>query len=557
MQKKLGEILVDNKVITEDQLNEALVMQKNYNVPLGQVLIRMKMASQEQITKALSEQHGVPYVNLVNYPLKEENVTLLPGKIIKRYHMVPIGLENQKIVVAASNPSDLQALDIIRQLTKRDLEVYFAFEDDIEFVYNRFFGEKHLTDNMKTLGIEVETEKKEPTLTVAEDALVDEAPVVKLINTLFENAFRSHASDIHIEPNDTQLRVRFRIDGALYETMKDISLAYHAPMVSRIKVLANLDIAEKRIPQDGRVPIEIDKQKADLRVSIIPTNFGEKVVLRILYKQTQFYSLDRLGLFDQDLKDIEEILASPNGLIYVAGPTGSGKTTTLYACLHRLNSVHRNLMTLEDPIEYILPGVTQVAVNPKVGLTFAGGLRSFLRQDPDIIMVGETRDPETAKITIQASLTGHLVLSSVHTNDAVNVVTRLTNMEIEPYLISSALVGVIAQRLVRKICGKCIEPVRISEKYREFFSLDSGEEYFHGKGCEFCHGTGYTGRIGIFEILKMNDELREAIISGASITSIRSLAVKNGMRRLFDSGLDLVKKGITSFDELLSVMAVN
>ena len=557
MLKKLGEILVDNRVITEEQLNEALVMQKNYNVPLGQVLIRMKLATQEQISKALSEQHGVPHLNLANYPLREEYVTLLPGKLVKRYNVVPIGFQNQKLQVATSNPSDIQGLDIVRQLTKRDLEVYFAFEDDIEFVYNRFFGEKHLTENMKAFGTGVEAVAKENTAVIIEDNLVDEAPVVKLINTIFENAFQSHASDIHIEPGDIRLRVRFRIDGALYEVMKDVSLSYHASIVSRIKVLANLDIAEKRIPQDGRVPIEINKQKADLRVSIIPTNFGEKVVLRILYKQTQFYSLDRLGLFDQDLKDLEEILASPNGLIYVAGPTGSGKTTTLYACLHRLNSVHRNLISLEDPIEYVLPGVTQVAVNPKVGLTFANGLRSFLRQDPDIIMVGETRDRETAQITIQASLTGHLVLSSVHTNDAVNVVTRLINMEIEPYLISSALVGVVAQRLVRKICGKCIEPVKISEKYREIFSLDPGEEYFHGKGCEFCHGTGYTGRIGIFEILKINDQIREGILSGASITDLRSLAVKNGMRRLQDSGLDLVKKGITSFDELLSVMAVS
>lgn len=557
MPKKLGAILVENGIITESQLNEALVMQKNYNVPLGQVLIRMKMATQEQVTKALSEQHGVPYVNLISYPLKEEHVTLLPGKLIKRYNMVPIGLQNQKLQIAASKPSDIQGLDVIRQLTKRELEVYFAFEDDIEFIYNRFFGEKHLTDNIKTLGTGFETEKKETAAPVFEEVLIDEAPVVKLLNTLFENAFRSHASDIHIEPSDTQLRIRFRIDGALYEMMKDVSLDYHAPVVSRIKVLANLDIAEKRISQDGRVPIEIDKQKADLRVSILPTNFGEKVVLRILYKQTQFYSLDCLGLFDQDLKDIEDVLASPNGLIYVAGPTGSGKTTTLYACLHRLNSVHRNLMSLEDPIEYILPGVTQVAVNPKVGLTFANGLRSFLRQDPDIIMVGETRDQETAEITIQASLTGHLVLSSVHTNDAVNVVTRLVNMEIEPYLISSALVGIIAQRLVRKICSKCIEPVKISNKYREIFSLDPNEDYFQGKGCEFCHETGYVGRIGIFEVLKTNDQLREGIISGASIAELRSLAVKNGMRRLFDSGLDLAKKGITTFDELLSVIAVN
>jgi type IV pilus assembly protein PilB len=316
-----------------------------------------------------------------------------------------------------------------------------------------------------------------------------------------------------------------------------------------------MDIAEKRIPQDGRVPVEIDNQKADLRFSIIPTVFGEKAVLRILYKQTQVLGMDGLGLAVKDLQDIGDILAYPNGLVYAAGPTGSGKTTTLYSFLNQLNSEHKNLMTLEDPIEYIFPGVTQVNVNPKSGLSFANGLRSFLRQDPDIIMVGETRDQETAQITVQAALTGHLVLSTIHANDAVTVVTRLMNMNIEPYLIASALVGVIAQRLVRKICSNCIEPIAISDKYRELYSLGTNNNYFCGKGCEYCHNTGYSGRIGIFEILKINDEIRESIIAGASLSTLRQLALKNGMRRLFDSGMDLVKNGITTLDELVSVTA--
>jgi type IV pilus assembly protein PilB len=552
--KKLGEILIENGVITEVQLKDALILQKNYNVPLGHILIEMKLATQEQIVEALSQQHGVPYVNLINYDIEAENVTLVPGKLVQRYNMVPFDRQNGRLCIAASNPSNIEGIDVVRKVTKCELTIYFAFEEDIKFVYNHFFGEKHLTDDIQMLGVGVPAAPKEVNTTV-EETSVNDAPVVKLINTLFSNAFRNRASDIHIEPSDDQLRVRFRIDGALYETMKDVSLSYHAPIVSRIKVLANLDIAEKRIPQDGRVPIEVDNQKADLRVSIVPTTFGEKVVLRILYKQTQFLSLDGLGLMDKDLQDMEDILSFPNGLVYASGPTGSGKTTTLYAFLHKLNSVHKNLMTLEDPIEYIFPGITQVNVHPKVGLTFANGLRSFLRQDPDIIMVGETRDQETAQITVQAALTGHLVLSTIHTNDAVTVVTRLINMQIEPYLIASALVGVIAQRLVRKICSKCIEPLEISDKYRNMYSLGESHSYFHGKGCEFCHDTGYSGRIGIYEILKVNDEIREAIIAGASLATLRTLAVQNGMRQLFDSGLALVKNGITTVDELLTVTA--
>ncbi len=554
MAKKLGEILVDNGIISEAQLREALVLQKNYNVPLGQALIKMKLASKQQIVESLSQQHGVPYVNLIDYRLEAKNITIVPGELVRRYNMIPFDFQDGRLCIAASDPSDIKGLDAVRQLTKRELKVYFAYEEDIQFVYNRFFGEKSLTEDLRKLGPGVESEEKELKITV-DESLIDEAPVVKLINTLFSNAFRSRASDIHIEPGDDKLRVRFRIDGSLYEVMKDVSLSYHAPIVSRVKVLANLDIAEKRIPQDGRVPIEVDNQKADLRVSIIPSNFGEKVVLRILYKQNQLMSLDGLGLIEQDLRDIEDILSFPNGLVYVSGPTGSGKTTTLYAFLNKLNSVNKNLMTLEDPIEYIFPGVTQVNVHPNVGLTFASGLRSFLRQDPDIIMVGETRDQETAQITVQAALTGHLVLSSIHTNDAVNVIIRLMNMNIESYLISSALVGVIAQRLVRKICSKCIEPMEIDDKYRQLYSLGKDIDLFHGKGCEFCHGTGYSGRIGIFEILKIDDEIREAIIAGASLSTLRAMAVKNGMRRLFDSGLNLVRNGITTMNELLTVTA--
>ncbi|HBE77778.1 MAG TPA: type II secretion system protein GspE, partial [Firmicutes bacterium] len=496
MSKKLGEILIENGIISEEQLQNALILQKSYNVPLGHILIEMKLATQAQIVEALSQQYRVPYVSLVNYDIEAENVTLVPAKLVQHYNMIPFDLQSGKLLIAASNPSNIEGLDAIRKVAKREITVFFAYEEEIKFVYNRFFEEKRLTEDIQMLGTGVVEPAAQEIKAAVEEALVNDTPVVKLVNTLFSNAFRNHASDIHIEPDNQHLRIRFRIDGALYETMKDVSLVYHAQIISRIKILADLDIAEKRIPQDGRVSIEIDNQKADLRVSIIPTTFGEKAVLRILYKQTQFLSLDGLGLTAKDLQDIEDILTFPNGLIYTSGPTGSGKTTTLYAFLHQLNSAHKNLMTLEDPIEYIFPGVTQVNVYPKVGLTFANGLRSFLRQDPDIIMVGETRDQETAQITVQAALTGHLVLSTIHANDAVTVVTRLMNMDIEPYLIASALVGVIAQRLVRKICSKCIEPMEVSEKYRELYSLGENNNYFYGKGCDFCHNTGYSGRIG-------------------------------------------------------------
>ncbi|HPO98898.1 MAG TPA: GspE/PulE family protein, partial [Bacillota bacterium] len=383
----------------------------------------------------------------------------------------------------------------------------------------------------------------------------EDVPVVKFINELFSNAFRDRASDIHIEPTETELRIRFRIDGSLYEVMSNVPLTFHSPIISRIKVMANLDIAEKRIPQDGRVPIEVDGKKADLRVSIIPSNFGEKAVLRLLYKQQQFVNLENLGMLDEDLNAIYEILKNPYGLIYVSGPTGSGKTTTLYSCLNRLNTVHKNLLTLEDPIEYIISGVTQVNVNPKVGLTFANGLRSFLRQDPDIIMVGETRDEETAHITVQASLTGHLVLSTIHTNDAIGVINRLLNMNIEPYLIGSALIGVIAQRLVRKICPKCKEIQILSEAFLINNKLPTDIQYYRGHGCEFCQNTGFKGRTGIYEIMKINDQLRELISIRASQQELTEAALNNGMRFLYASGLELVRRGVTTIDEVLRVTA--
>jgi type IV pilus assembly protein PilB len=551
MKKRLGEILVDSGFINPTQLHEALELQKKRKIPLGKLIVEMNLLTENQISEALSKQTGFPYVNLSSQPIKPEIITLVPRKLVQKFSMIPFGVENEKLLVAASDPFNIEGADAIRQVTKRELSVYFATEDDIQFIINRYYDRKSLAEDASML----QTEKIGEAAVQTEDSNLgnDDVPVVKFINTVLSNAFRNRASDIHIEPGEAELRVRFRIDGSLYEVMRNVSLSFHAQIVSRIKVMANLDIAEKRLPQDGRVPIEVDGKKADLRVSIIPSIFGEKIVLRVLYKQLQFLNMESLGLIDYDRERVNRILNRPYGLIFVSGPTGSGKTTTLYAFLHRLNSVHKNLMTLEDPIEYMLPGVTQVNTNPKIGLTFAGGLRSFLRQDPDIIMVGETRDEETAHITVQAALTGHLVLSTIHTNDSVGTVSRLLNMNVEPYLIASALTAVVAQRLVRTICPKCKTIHTPSEIFLNANHLPVDIQYYSGKGCEFCQNTGFLGRTGIYEILEVDDPIREAIVAQTSQNALRDLATAQGMRLLFQSGLEMVKRGITTIDEVLRV----
>jgi type IV pilus assembly protein PilB len=551
MKKRLGEILMDNGSINPTQLQEALELQKKRQIPLGKLIVEMNLLTENQISEALSKQTGYPFVNLSSHPIKPEIITMVPRKLVQRFSMIPFGLQNDKLQVAASEPFNIEGADVIRQFTKKDLIIYFATEDDIQFIINRYYDQKSLAEDASVLqsekNVEAAVQTEDPT------AGNDDVPVVKFINTILSNAFRNRASDIHIEPGETELRVRFRIDGSLYEMMRNVSLSFHAQIVSRIKVMANLDIAEKRLPQDGRVPIEVDGKKADLRVSIIPSNFGEKIVLRILYKQLQFLNMESLGLIGYDRVQVNRILTRPYGLILISGPTGSGKTTTLYAFLHCLNSVHKNIMTLEDPIEYMLPGVTQVNTNPKIGLTFANGLRSFLRQDPDIIMVGETRDEETAHITVQAALTGHLVLSTIHTNDSVGAVSRLLNMNVEPYLIASALTAVVAQRLVRTICPKCKTTHHLSDEFLKVHQLSADIQYYSGKGCEFCQNTGFLGRTGIYEIFEVDDRLREAIVTQTHQNTLRDLAKEKGMRLLFESGMEMVKRGVTTIDEVLRV----
>jgi type IV pilus assembly protein PilB len=556
MKKRLGEILVESGLITNEELGAALDLQKKRGLPLGKMLNEMNLVTENQISEALGKQFGCPYINLSEYPVKPEIVTIIPLKLIQRLNMTAFDQVGNKLLVAAADPTNLEGLDTIRQISKRELEVYFATDEDIQFIVNRFHGAKQLAENtagMMTTDVVLDG-AQQPT---EEFVVSEDVPVIKFINTLLRNAFRDRASDIHIEPGDKELRVRFRIDGTLYEVMRNVSLSYHAPIVSRIKVMADLDIAEKRLPQDGRVPIEVDGKSADLRVSIIPTNFGEKIVLRVLYKQLHFMNLDGLGFTESDRQIVEDILAYPYGLIYVCGPTGSGKTTSLYAFLSKLNSVNKNLMTLEDPIEYVLAGITQSTVHPKIGLTFANGLRSFLRQDPDIIMVGETRDEETALITVQAALTGHLVLSTIHTNDAVGVINRLINMNIEPFLISSALVGIIAQRLVRKICPKCKTRQELPAVFFKTYKLDPNVQYYYGKGCEFCKNTGFLGRIGIFELLKVQEEMRDLILARGTQSELKKMAIKHGMKTLTESGLEMAKRGVTTIDEVLRVTIFN
>ena len=549
MKKRLGEMMLESGLITAAQLQHALEVHQKRKLPLGKIFIELNLLTEQQISEALSKQFGCPYINLVNYQIKPEIAALLPLKLIQRYEIIPVGEEEGRLLVAAADPSNVEAIDVVRQITKRELKLCYAPEEEIQFVVNRFYNQKQLVEDASFL-------KQDQMPMVNEEVvnLLEEVPIVKFLNTLLSSAFQERASDIHLEPGLHELRIRVRIDGSLYERQV-LSLNFHAALVSRIKVLANLDIAEKRMPQDGRVPIEIEGRQADLRVSIIPSNFGEKIVLRIFLKQAQLFNLESMGLNEIDQKLFAALLTYPYGLIYVSGPTGCGKTTTLYAFLHHLNDVHKNLLTLEDPIEYVLPGVTQVNIHPKIGLTFAAGLRAFLRQDPDVIMVGETRDEETAQITVQAALTGHLVLSTIHTNDALGVVNRLLNMNLESYLIASALVGVVAQRLVRRICPKCKTPESFPKEYLRAQCLPTEITYYYGKGCEYCQNTGFLGRIGIYEILKVTEEMREAIAARASQQELKKLALAQGMRLLRVSGMELVKQGVTTIEEVLRVTA--
>ncbi len=554
---RLGDLLLAAGLITDRQLEQALQLQNATDERLGKVLVRMGGASQDIVAKAIAEQLGLEFVHVQSLAVPDDMFMILPEQTIRRYQALPIRLDGDALVVGMVDPLDVVALDDVRRILDRDLIPAVITEEGFYHAVDQYPLLKNSVDEVIQEIQPSEVGEEEPAL----DKLLkiaDGAPVVRLVNLVLVQAVRQGASDIHVEPQEKQVRIRYRIDGTLYSVMT-APKHVQAAGVSRIKIMANMNIAERRLPQDGRIELRVDGREIDLRVSTIPTVLGEKVVMRILDKRTALVGIDRLGLMGEDIQRFEGLISKPYGIILITGPTGSGKTTSLYAILNRLNKTEVNIITIEDPVEYQLHGISQVQINPKAGLTFATGLRSFLRQDPDSIMVGEIRDEETARIAIHAALTGHLVLSTLHTNDAAGAVTRMVDMGIEPFLVSSSVIGVAAQRLVRLLCPYCREPYVPPQEVIVRYGLagpDESPTIYRAKGCEACNNIGYRGRVGLFEIMIVDDQLRDLVMKEVSSDVLKRAAAVAGMRTLQQDGVVKVLAGLTSLEEMLRVVFV-
>ena len=544
--KRLGDLLVEAGLITEDQLNRALES-KSPEEKLGDALLREGFITEQQLIEVLEFQLGIPHVTIAQYPVDQEAVQLVPKDLAKRYLVMPIRKDKNKLFVAMADPLDYFAIEELRMATGFQIEPAIATKDDLYRNITKYYDlQESMEEVMGTFPIDEVLEEVE---TVDEDS-----PVVRLVNQIIANGIAMRASDIHFDPQETDFRVRYRVDGVL-RTERSLPKHMQNVIVTRIKILANLNITENRLPQDGRIKTTIDFKPVDIRVSTLPTIHGEKVVMRLLDLSNMIDRLDKIGFSEENLAIFTDILKKPNGIILISGPTGSGKSSTLYAALNFLNKGDANIITVEDPVEYQLDGINQVQVNEAIGLTFANGLRSILRQDPDIVMVGEIRDTETAEIAIRASLTGHLVLSTIHTNDAISAVSRLTDMGIEPFLISSSLVCVVAQRLIRLVCRDCAQEVPATEREKDIFAnrgLDI-ESVRRGKGCPTCGRTGYRGRTAIHEVLVIDSKIREMISNLRPVGDIRRYVQEKNMKFLLDDGLLKVKKGLTTTEEVLRV----
>lgn len=549
--KRLGDILIEAGAITEEQLEEALAVSKENNTVLGATLVDMGYIDEKTLYKGLEYLFRAPYVDLSTVIVDKVATMSISESLAKKHNLIPIKKEGKVLTVVMSDPLNFYAIDDVKNATGLDISVAISPRKDINNAIDRYYGseiaEKAFEDLQKEYG-----KLNMVGLSEMTESEVANAPVVRLINSLLQHAIKSNASDIHIEPTATDLKVRFRIDGQLQEVMTS-SMSAHPAISTRIKIMSGMDIAEKRVPQDGRVETTVDGKEVDLRVSLLPTVYGEKIVIRILGGNMVVLDRKQLGISEANMILFEKIVKSPNGIILVSGPTGSGKTTTLYALLKELNRPEVNIITVEDPVEYKLPGINQVQVNVKAGLTFANGLRSILRQDPDIIMIGEIRDSETAEIAIRASITGHLVLSTIHTNDSASSVARLVDMGIEPYLVSSSLVGVVAQRLVRNICPRCKTTYRPSHDEMLMLKMKEPKPLYKGTGCPYCNMTGYKGRTGIHEILVVTREIRELVNRRAPVDQIAQMAARQGTTSLQQSCSELVLSGVTTIDELIRV----
>lgn len=562
---KLGEILIREGLIDEAKLKKALDEQKKTHETLGTILIKLGFVGEAELTNALGKQLNVAAVDLSHYEIDSRVLSLIPEKIARKYKVIPLHQAGTTITLAMADPTNVAIMDDIKFRTNYDIDPVVAAETSIMNAINKYYGTGGAVDDLtNSLAAGTDVDFTEFEVVEEEEETVDEneifneaeqAPVVKLVNQLLAKAVIDKASDIHIEPYEKTLRIRFRIDGTLIPILEPPKKMQNA-IISRIKILSQLDIAERRVPQDGRMVFRVSKDKVvDLRVSILPTVFGEKVVMRILDKENLKLDMTKLGFEEDDLKKFKKAVNSPYGIVLVTGPTGSGKTVTLYSALSSRNSVDVNIMTAEDPVEFNLEGINQVNVRAEIGLTFAAALRSFLRQDPDVILVGEIRDFETAEIAIKAALTGHLVLSTLHTNDAPSTINRLVNMGIEPFMIASSVVLILAQRLMRRLCKNCKEEYKPSIAELKSLGISPEEaskhKFYRKKGCPKCNNTGYKGRVAIFEVMYVTESIRKIIIERGSAIDIKNVARKEGMRTLRESAVLKFMQGITSFEEVV------
>ena len=554
----LGKILLELQLVTPDKLEIALkeqsVLDKTNPSRLGEILINLGFISEDDMFRALSTQFSLKYLKFTEFPKTIPTGSYPTVKFMKQYKFVPIGIEGDVMKIAVSDPLDEYMMDALQTFTDMSLDICISSEKDIMEAIEQYFGSNvHMTSIMEGMREEEASEEIE----MSEDVhhlrdMAFEAPIVKLVNMLITRAVESRTSDIHIEPFENSVKVRYRIDGALTD-IESLPKRIQPAVISRIKIMSRMNIAERRLPQDGRIKLRVSGRDVDLRVSTIPTIYGESIVMRILDRGSALIVLDHIGFPESIQKKYEELIKTPYGMILVTGPTGSGKTTTLYASLNKINSSDKKIITVEDPIEYQIDGINQIQVKPKIGLSFANGLRHIVRQDPDVIMVGEIRDVETAEISIHSALTGHLVFSTLHTNDAPGAVTRLLDMGIEGFLVSSSLIGVLAQRLVRMICPVCKEPVKPQQELIDKLQLGENAETYHGRGCDECRNTGYRGRTGIFELMMVDADMRQMILEKVSSDVIRKKAVENKMEVLRDSGWEKVRQGITTIEEVLRV----
>ncbi len=557
--KMLGEMLVEAGLLSNYQLARALAEQKSHGGRMGKILNNLGFVTEEGIIGVLGKQLGITYKDLSGVSVEQEIVRTVPEPVARRHQVIPIARTGKSLTLAMVDPLDVFAIDDISRLTGCEITPVISKAADMPAAIDRHYSEtSSMEEAVKAAGEELDEKIEERTTTVELAKLAEDAPVVKLVNTMIAQAVKEGASDIHVEPELDSLRIRYRCDGLLHDVMS-VPRNLQAGVTSRIKIMADLDISERRMPQDGRLQVSVSGRDVDIRLSTLPTIFGEKIVMRLLDKSGGRLSLSDLGFPPEMMQRFEKMVQRPYGLILVTGPTGNGKTTTLYAAIKKVSSAERNIITIEDPVEFQMKSINQVQVNAKIGVTFATGLRSILRQDPDVIMVGEIRDRETATIAIQAALTGHLVLSTLHTNDAVGAITRLIDMGSEPFLVSSALVGVVAQRLVRKVCLKCKKSYTPPQAMREELGLtqlsSEGAEiqFVRGSGCPECRGSGFSGRIGIYELLPVEDVIRHLIVNRAAAAEIRRKADGGKFRTLRFEGLMKAIQGITSIEEILRV----